>query len=269
MFHRLGLIHRNQRGFTLLELLIAFAITGVVAGAATTTIFQMFYSSVRSSNYMTVVRQVQNAGYWVSRDAQMAQSVVITGVSGFPLTLTWTDWESGDVHEVEYSLLLDNKLQRHYTCALLGLDETGIQAQYLDPAETKYEFAAGSAFSLPDTGDVFTIRDAVGGDSGTITVTAGNIDVTTTGGATYIPGTGAWTTLTAGGTVVVTANSPNKTGSWTATTGTATAAITVDGGNATLTDGGMLILTVTATVGSGSQEESETRVYKVISRPNS
>ncbi len=24
---------------------------------------------------MTVVRQVQNAGYWLSRDAQMAQSV--------------------------------------------------------------------------------------------------------------------------------------------------------------------------------------------------
>ena len=62
MFHKLGLIHRNQRGFTILELLIAFAITGIVVGAATTAIFQVFSGSARSSNHMIAVRQVQIGG---------------------------------------------------------------------------------------------------------------------------------------------------------------------------------------------------------------
>ena len=269
MFHRLGLIHRNQRGFTIIELLIAFALTGIVAGATTTAIVQVFDGSARSSNHMTAVRQVQNAGYWVSRDAQMAETVVTTGATGFPLTLTWIEWDSGDAHQVVYSLVdmsggLKN-LQRQHTCVALGLDETGIMAQYIDPDNTQCELAGGSAFSLPDSGDAFTITDAVGGDSGTITVTAGSISVT---------GTGTWAdpnwSTTAGQTIIVTATAANTEGVWTSTAKSATAAIATDtNGDATLSAGGMLIFTVTATVGSDSQEKSETRVYEVIPRPGS
>ena len=270
MFHRLGLIHRNQRGFTIIELLIAFALTGIVAGATTTTIVQVLDGSARSSNHMTAVRQVQNAGYWVSRDAQMAETVVTTGATGFPLTLTWIEWDSGDAHQVVYSLVdmsggLKN-LQRQHTCVALGLDETGIMAQYIDPDPTKTncKFSGGSAFSLPDSGDAFTVTDTVGGDSGTITVTAGSVTVTGTG--TWADPD--WSTAT-GQTIIVTATTDNTEGTWTSTAGIVTAALTVDGGNATLADGGMVIFTVTATVGSGSQEKSETRVYEVIPRPGS
>ncbi len=248
------LINKNQRGFTLIELLVAIAITGLITGGLTMTIFQVFDVNALTSNHMTAVRQVQNAGYWVSHDAQMAQSVVITGVSGFPLILTWTDWETGDEYKVDYDLLVDNELKRSHFIND-GEPSGTLVAQYIDSANC--EFSGGSAFSLP-VGDVFTITGDVGGDAGTITVTNGSITVT---------GTGTWVdpnwSTTAGQTIIVTATAASTAGSWTATTGTATAAITT-GEDATLADGGVLILTVTATV----QEQSETRVYEVVPRPD-
>ena len=155
------LIHKNQRGFTLIEMVIAIAITGLVMGAAAMTIFQVFDLNTRTSNHMIAVRQVQNAGYWVSHDGQMAQIVEPTEDSdGFPLTLTWTDWDSGDVYQVVYTLLLaDNKLQReHYTN--LNPDATTFVAEYIDPDPlmTKCEFTD-------------TDGDGVG-DKLTLTVTA-------------------------------------------------------------------------------------------------
>ena len=155
------LIHKNQRGFTLIEMVMAIAITGLVMGAAAMTIFQVFDLNIRTSNHMIAVRQVQNAGYWVSHDGQMAQIVEPTEDSdGFPLTLTWTDWDSGDVYQVVYTLLLaDNKLQReHYTN--LNPDATTFVAEYIDPDPlmTKCEFTD-------------TDGDGVG-DKLTLTVTA-------------------------------------------------------------------------------------------------
>ena len=144
IFHRLGVINKDQKGFGLVELIVALAITGLITGGITMSIFQVFDINTRSNNHMTAVIQVHNAGYWISHDTQMAQSVVTTGVSGFPLTLTSTDWDSGDVHQVIYTLLVDNKLQReHYTN--LNLDATTIVAEYINPnpAKTKCEFAGG------------------------------------------------------------------------------------------------------------------------------
>jgi len=256
------LIHNNQQGFTLIELIIAIAITGIITGGITMTIFQVFDGNTRSSNHMIAVRQVQDAGYWVSHDGQMAQSVVVTGVSGFPLTLTWTDWDNGDVIRVEYTLDdITNELQREYFTNMIP-DNTLIVAEYIDPDNTKCEFTGSSAFSLPDDADVFTITDDVGGDEGTITVTTGSVTVT---------GTGTWAdpnwSTTAGQTIIVTATAANTQGIWTSTA--ATAAITTDTDlDATLADGGVLVFTVTATVGTGSQESSETRVYEVMPRPD-
>jgi prepilin-type N-terminal cleavage/methylation domain-containing protein len=121
IFHKLGLINRNQIGFTLIELVIAMAITGVITGAITTTIFQVVNGSARTNNHMTVVREVRSAGYWVSHDAFMAQDVELADESvddpdgtRFPLTLTWTEWDTNDVHEVVYSIT-DDELQRTHS----------------------------------------------------------------------------------------------------------------------------------------------------------
>jgi len=141
IFHRLGLINKNQRGFTLVELVIALAITGIITGGITMTIFQIFSGNTRTSNHMTAVRQVQNAGYWISHDAQMAQSVDTTDDTLTPetevLTLAWVGWERQDAqgnqyidfYEVRYTYD-SNKLWRLQTITTTVYDSNG---QLVDP----------------------------------------------------------------------------------------------------------------------------------------
>ena len=157
ILHRLGLINKNQRGFTLIEIMIAIAITALITSGITTAIFQMFSINTRSTNHMTAVREVQNAGYWVSHDAQMAISVELAeGQPGypaespvntkFPLTFTWREWDNNDTHTVVYTLESGGEpmwLKRsHFING--DVTETNV-AQYIIPGvpQTNAEFTDG------------------------------------------------------------------------------------------------------------------------------
>lgn len=108
------IFNKNQRGFTLIEALIAVAITSIIGVSVAMTVFQVFDINARSSNRMIAIKQVQNAGYWISHDARMAQSANTTpGDSGFPLTLTWLDWDTNSQHQIAYTLD-SNKLWREH-----------------------------------------------------------------------------------------------------------------------------------------------------------
>ena len=50
---------------------------------------------------MVAIRQVQNAGHWIIRDAQMAEEVAIDESSGFPIVLSRTKYD-GTQYEVTY-----------------------------------------------------------------------------------------------------------------------------------------------------------------------
>jgi len=93
MFRRLRFINKNQRGFTVIELLVAIAISGLITSGLTLTIFQVFGGNARNSSEMIVIRQVQNAGHWISRDTLMAQ--VVTPAEA--VTVSWDQRESGDL----------------------------------------------------------------------------------------------------------------------------------------------------------------------------
>ena len=105
MFRRIWLKIRKQSGITMLELLIGMLITSLIATGVTTAVYQVVTGNARTSNHMIAVRQVQSAGYWVSRDSQMAQSVETSNATttGFPLTLTWTEWD-GERNVVTYDI---------------------------------------------------------------------------------------------------------------------------------------------------------------------
>ncbi len=125
MSKRLAFTEKGQSGFTLVELIIAIAITSIITVGLVLTIFQLWGGHARASGEMIVVRQVQNAGYWISRDAQMAQYVdpdlELDDSPGFPLTLTWYQYayntenpdRRGDGYRVIYTLV-DGKLERGY-----------------------------------------------------------------------------------------------------------------------------------------------------------
>jgi len=65
----------SERGFTLIELSVVIAIVALIVIAANMSIFQVVKGTERSNDQLTAIRQVQNAGYWISHDTQMSQSI--------------------------------------------------------------------------------------------------------------------------------------------------------------------------------------------------
>ena len=98
---------QGEKGFTLIELVVAITIMAIVSGAAAMAIFQVCHGTERNNNHMTAVRQVHNAGYWISRDALMAQSMTADNLTTPDfLVLNWTEWDDNNdpiYHSVTYS----------------------------------------------------------------------------------------------------------------------------------------------------------------------
>jgi len=150
-------LKKAEKGFTLVELLIVIAITGLISWGITMTIFQVFDINTRSTNRMAAISQLQNAGLRVSQDAQMSQNVTPGGSSGFPLILTWIEWETGGSHAVNYTLE-DNTLQRSHSVNGGNSTVTTV-AEYIDLAQTSCVWAGGEL--------TFTVTATVGGESET------------------------------------------------------------------------------------------------------
>ncbi len=94
----------NQKGVTLVELLIGIGVAALVVGAAVAVWLQLTTVSSRNSDYAVAYAQVQNAGDWVSRDAvQITVAPTFGDGNGFPVTLEWDDWD-GTAHQVVYTL---------------------------------------------------------------------------------------------------------------------------------------------------------------------
>ena len=123
----------SQRGFTLVELVIAISIATLVVAAAIAVWFQLTTVSARNSDYMTAYGQVQNAGYWFSHDAvQITQEPAPPSGNGFPVTLDWVDWNGG-VHQAVYTLEGAGTLKE---LRRSGTEGSFLVAQYIDPSST-------------------------------------------------------------------------------------------------------------------------------------
>ena len=155
-FGRLGVIQRDQKGLTLLELVIAIALVGAITSGITMTIFQVFDTSSRTSNHMIAIRQVQNAGKHVSEHLLQAQGWDLGGSSGFPLALNWTDWDDmqhGILYTLEDMPYGEFKILRRRHDINSSPDSTINVAEYIDPAQTSC-VQAGGVFTFTVTANV-------------------------------------------------------------------------------------------------------------------
>ena len=164
MIMKMKKLRKGEKGFTLVELLIAMLLTGIVASAITGTILYVLNVNFSTANRMTAVRQVRNVGFWISPDVQMAKNVTPGETSGFPLTLTWTEWEMGYSHEITYSLEDMSSgefkiLKREHYDSGPDSTTTTIVAEYIDPAETDCVLTGRKL--------TFTVTATVGGQSET------------------------------------------------------------------------------------------------------
>jgi prepilin-type N-terminal cleavage/methylation domain-containing protein len=156
-------LKKDEKGFTFIELLIAILLTGIVASAVTGTILYVFNENFRTANRMAAVRQVRNVGFWISPDGQMAKNVMTGGDPDTLFTFTWQEWETGDSHNITYSLVDmssgEFKILKREHYIESDLDSITIVAEYIDSTETDCDFS----------GDVltFTVTATVGGQSET------------------------------------------------------------------------------------------------------
>ena len=158
-------LKKGERGFTLVELVIVVALAGLVGAAITATAFQVFTFSTRLSNQMTAVRQVQQAGFWVSPDVMMYDTsepgnIDYSGQGGKFLVLRWTAHD-GKEHEVTYTITADDRLQRTHNITEGGqtTTEVSVVAEYISSA----------SFVPYDSAYIFIVTATVGGQTETRT----------------------------------------------------------------------------------------------------
>ncbi|MFC1847625.1 type II secretion system protein J [Chloroflexota bacterium] len=134
----------GKSGYTLIELALVIAITAIVSTGASATVIQILRGTENNNDHMDTVRQVESAGYWISRDVQMANSVTTDNLTqpNF-LIVSWTEFDDGGepiYHSATYYFEdMTNgigKLKRnHWSSA--GTNDTILVADYIyyNPAD--------------------------------------------------------------------------------------------------------------------------------------
>jgi type II secretory pathway component PulJ len=141
-------LHKDQRGLTVIELLVVVILTGLITTAITTTFFQVFNMNARTANHMSAISQVQQAGKIVSEDILEAQDIEPNPTTGEFLILSW----NGTVtHEVTYNLE-DGELWRSESIDGQPPVETRV-AEYINSDQTSC-VQIGDAFRFTVTATV-------------------------------------------------------------------------------------------------------------------
>ena len=120
----------RQKGFTLVELLVALAVGGLVIMSALGVIYQVMWGTSRTNSQVVALTDAHHAALQLKKDLEMAQldegnvlsggAVVITLTPGGSIaTLGWTDLtsfnpEENKEHTSGYELLSNGELQRTY-----------------------------------------------------------------------------------------------------------------------------------------------------------
>jgi prepilin-type N-terminal cleavage/methylation domain-containing protein len=151
-------LRKDQRGFSMIELLMVIALTGIITAAITTAFFQVFDMSKRTADHMIAVTQVQQAGKLVSEDMLETQTggvVVNPSVPGEFLKLGWISQNTSTVHNITYTME-NGQLWRSES--IDGGNATHIRvAEYIDLTETHCVWN-GSVL-------IFTVTATVGEES--------------------------------------------------------------------------------------------------------
>ena len=102
---------RRERGFTLIEILVAVAIGGLLVPVIVSGIFTVTRGTQQMNTDLVILQDIDGASAWISRD--LSQALTTDVVSGNPpvdhMRVDWIDltgWavEGDENHYVEYTL---------------------------------------------------------------------------------------------------------------------------------------------------------------------
>lgn len=142
------MIQRTEKGFSLIEAVIGLAVISVIIVAMSMTITTIVTNSQGTTERSVVLRQVQNTGYSISHDVQMAENVTPDGTGGFPLTLDIpVDTDQNNDYSVDYLFDGDKIIRQVYDSSHTLIKET-VVAEYIDVDETTFTTLGSNAYEL-------------------------------------------------------------------------------------------------------------------------
>jgi hypothetical protein len=138
---------RGPAGITMVELMVALAISALIVTGSLMLVRYMITAADTNRDKTVASLEVQYVGFWISEDAQQAQTVDVGPYQGFPLTLSWTELDELDneiPNEVVYSLgnmtdIFGNnlwRLERTQSVDSVSLG-TSVVGKYLEPDSTE------------------------------------------------------------------------------------------------------------------------------------
>ncbi|MBA7690470.1 hypothetical protein ES703_98998 [subsurface metagenome] len=148
---------RGEKGFTVIELLIGVAIMGVIAVPLMMATTTLLTNPQRSTDQNAVLHEVRNAGYWISRDVQMARVVTLDAPNRFLQLSIPVDGNEDNDYSAIY-LFDGNKLKRQVYDSLGALISETLIAGYIDTDNTIFSDLGSGSYKL-------TVR-AAKGDAG-------------------------------------------------------------------------------------------------------
>lgn len=138
---RIDLAAGEDRGLTLIELLVAMAIGTAIVGVMSMSIASIMKITPLNNDRVITLTQVQNAGYWISRDVLGASSVTLPPPEGIFIQLYQKESsDDEDPRKVEYVFVDGTTLRREIDDAAPGT----LIAQYVVVAETSFEAGVSS-----------------------------------------------------------------------------------------------------------------------------
>lgn len=152
---------QRQKGFTLLEIVVALGIVGAVVASIAMTITTLLMNSQQPGTQQILLLQVQQAGYQMPRDINMSNNVTLSGAKGFPFTINIpVDQNQNNDYHVDY-LLDGDKLKRRQFNSSDNLTAETLLAQYVDTGNTVFESPAVGLYRL-------TLRVSLGEEAVTV-----------------------------------------------------------------------------------------------------
>ncbi len=112
----------NQKGYTLIELLVYVTVGSMIMGAVAMAIFQLVQGSPRIRGDLTALADVENVAHWLTRDIPQAQATTLVDSApptSDPVSFDWADntyWaqQEGTVAHFVIYTYSGTGLQRNY-----------------------------------------------------------------------------------------------------------------------------------------------------------